>query len=106
MEQAVCQSLVLNLGKCMQEAVLTKAYAVVANFSNADMTNAVIDRVDFTGVLLPTAHAGHCVRTLPVAPVLLFNSVHQHAERALLQDTLPWISGCMHTNCAMPPSSV
>jgi uncharacterized protein YjbI with pentapeptide repeats len=34
----------------MQEAVLTKAYAVDANFSNADMTNAVIDRVDFTGV--------------------------------------------------------
>lgn len=34
---------------CMQEAVLTKAYAVDANFSNADMTNAVIDRVDFTG---------------------------------------------------------
>lgn len=35
----------------MQEAVLTKAYAVDANFSNADMTNAVIDRVDFTGAV-------------------------------------------------------
>lgn len=36
----------------MQEAVLTKSYAVEADFSDADMTNAVIDRVDFTGVLL------------------------------------------------------
>ncbi|EIE19575.1 hypothetical protein COCSUDRAFT_31020 [Coccomyxa subellipsoidea C-169] len=31
----------------MRETVLTKAYAVGANFSGADMTNAVIDRVDF-----------------------------------------------------------
>lgn len=33
----------------LQEAVLTKAYAVNANFSGADMTNAVVDRVVFDG---------------------------------------------------------
>jgi hypothetical protein len=36
----------------VQEAVLTKAYAVDADFTGADMTNAVIDRVDFTGAKL------------------------------------------------------
>ncbi|GIL88464.1 hypothetical protein Vretimale_15375 [Volvox reticuliferus] len=36
----------------LQEAVLTKAYAVKANFENADMTNAVVDRVDFSGANL------------------------------------------------------
>ncbi|GBF99568.1 hypothetical protein Rsub_12193 [Raphidocelis subcapitata] len=33
----------------MQEAVLTKAYAVNASFAGADFTNAVLDRVDFNG---------------------------------------------------------
>jgi uncharacterized protein YjbI with pentapeptide repeats len=31
----------------MQEVVLTKAYAVKSDFENADMTNAVVDRVIF-----------------------------------------------------------
>lgn len=35
-------------GWWLQEAVMTKAYAVDANFTGADMTNAVIDRVDFS----------------------------------------------------------
>ena len=33
----------------VQEAVLTKAYAVRSTFEGADMTNAVVDRVDFSG---------------------------------------------------------
>ncbi|KXZ52982.1 hypothetical protein GPECTOR_8g353 [Gonium pectorale] len=36
----------------LQEAVLTKAYAVKANFAGADLTNAVVDRVDFSGANL------------------------------------------------------
>eukprot|EP00878_Enallax_costatus_P001028 GHUV01001163.1.p1 GENE.GHUV01001163.1~~GHUV01001163.1.p1 ORF type:complete len:224 (+),score=70.75 GHUV01001163.1:194-865(+) len=32
----------------MQEAVLTKSYAVGSNLSGADLTNAVVDRVDFS----------------------------------------------------------
>lgn len=33
----------------VQEAVLTKAYCVNTNFENANLTNAVVDRVDFDG---------------------------------------------------------
>eukprot|EP00775_Hariotina_reticulata_P012746 gene12746-12875_t len=36
----------------LQEAVLTKSYAVDANFEGADMTNAVVDRVDFSNAKL------------------------------------------------------
>lgn len=34
-------------GANLQEAVMSKAYAVGANFSGADMTNAIVDRVVF-----------------------------------------------------------
>jgi uncharacterized protein YjbI with pentapeptide repeats len=34
-------------GTNLQEAVMSKAYAVGANFSGADMTNAIVDRVVF-----------------------------------------------------------
>lgn len=37
---------------CVQEAVLTKAYAVRSTFEGADMTNAVVDRVDFSNANL------------------------------------------------------
>jgi uncharacterized protein YjbI with pentapeptide repeats len=38
-----------------QEVVLTKAYAVGADLSGADLTNAVVDRVDFTNANLAGA---------------------------------------------------
>jgi uncharacterized protein YjbI with pentapeptide repeats len=38
---------VISVISVMQEAVLTKSYAVKSSFEGADMTNAVIDRVDF-----------------------------------------------------------
>ncbi|KAF8069616.1 TL17 [Scenedesmus sp. PABB004] len=36
----------------LQEAVLTKSYAVDSNLAGADLTNAVVDRVDFTNAKL------------------------------------------------------
>ena len=46
-----------------QETVLTKAYAVGANLSGADLTNAVVDRVDFTKANLSGAKLVNAVVT-------------------------------------------
>jgi uncharacterized protein YjbI with pentapeptide repeats len=46
-----------------QEAVLTKAYAFNANLSGADLTNAVVDRVDFNGANLTGAQFVNAVVT-------------------------------------------
>jgi uncharacterized protein YjbI with pentapeptide repeats len=49
-------------GSNLREVVMSKAYAVKANFKGADFTNAVVDRVAFDGANLAGAQFNNAVR--------------------------------------------